>query len=157
MDRFVSFPSVERVVSAGVTKGAVVLRSGLEVDLRIVPRDSWGAALLYFTGSKEHSVALRTRAVRQGIRVNEWGVFRVPDGQAGGERSDDFGERLGGTEEEDAYRILGLEWIPPVLRENRGEIEAAEAGSLPALVSLDDIRGDLQMHSTWSDGKASKG
>ncbi|GMR11860.1 MAG: DNA polymerase/3'-5' exonuclease PolX [Gemmatimonadota bacterium] len=155
MDRFVKFPSVDRVVSAGVTKGAVVLRSGLEVDLRIVHRDSWGAALLYFTGSKEHSVALRTRAVRKGFRVNEWGVFRVPEGQDAGERADDFGERLGGKEEVDAYRILGLEWIPPVLRENRGEVEAAETGSLPALVTLDDIRGDLQMHSTWSDGKAS--
>lgn len=155
MGRFVKFPSVDRVVSAGVTKGAVVLRSGLEVDLRIVPRESWGAALLYFTGSKEHNVALRARAVRQGLRVNEWGVFRVPDGQDDEERTDDIGERLGGTEEEDAYRILGLEWIPPVLRENRGEIEAAETGSLPSLVRLDDIRGDLQMHSTWSDGKAS--
>ncbi len=155
MDRFVRFPSVDRVVSAGVTKGAVVLRSGLEVDLRIVPRESWGAALLYFTGSKEHNVALRTRAVRQGFRVNEWGVFRVPEGQDGAEGTDDFGERLGGAAEEDAYRILGLEWIPPVLRENRGEIEAAETGSLPSLVELDDIRGDLQMHSTWSDGKAS--
>ncbi len=155
MDRFVKFPSVDRVVAAGVTKGAVVLRSGLEVDLRIVPRESWGAALLYFTGSKEHNVALRARAVRQGLRVNEWGVFRVPDGQDDEERTDDFGERLGGTEEEDAYRGLGLEWIPPVLRENRGEIEAAETGSLPSLVRLDDIRGDLQMHSTWSDGKAS--
>ena len=155
MGRFVKFPSVDRVVSAGVTKGAVVLRSGLEVDLRIVPRESWGAALLYFTGSKEHNVALRARAVRQGLRVNEWGVFRVPDGQDDEDRTDDIGERLGGTEEEDAYRILGLEWIPPVLRENRGEIEAAETGSLPSLVRLDDIRGDLQMHSTWSDGKAS--
>ncbi|MFV2006648.1 MAG: DNA polymerase/3'-5' exonuclease PolX [Longimicrobiales bacterium] len=155
MDRFVSFPSVDRVVSAGVTKGAVVLRSGLEVDLRIVPRESWGAAFLYFTGSKEHSVALRARAVQQGFRVNEWGVFRVPEGQDAGERADDFGERLGGTTEEEAYRILGLDWIPPVLREDRGELEAAETGSLPALVTLDDIRGDLQMHSTWSDGKAS--
>ena len=152
MDRFVTFSSVERVVSEGVTKGAVVLRSGLEVDLRIVPRHSWGAALLYFTGSKEHAVALRTRAVRQGLRVNEWGIFRVPDDDGEG-RQGDHGERLGGTTEEDAYRILGLDWIPPVLRENRGEIEAVEAGSLPALVTLDDILGDLQMHSTWSDGK----
>lgn len=155
MDRFVASPSVARVDSAGATKGSVELRSGLEIDLRIVPRDSWGAALLYFTGSKEHNVALRARAVKRGLRVNEWGVFVVPKASGDAEAPEEVGERLGGATEEEPYQLLELEWIPPTLRENRGELQAAETKSLPELVTLEDIRGDLQMHSTWSDGKAS--
>ena len=155
MDRFVAFPSVVRVDSAGATKGSVELRSGLEIDLRIVPRDSWGAALLYFTGSKEHNVALRARAVKRGLRVNEWGVFVVPEASGDAEAPEEAGERLGGATEEEPYQLLELEWIPPTLREDRGELQAAETKSLPQLVTLEDIRGDLQMHSTWSDGKAS--
>lgn len=153
MDHFTGFNSVERVVSAGETRGSVVLRSGLEVDLRILPERSMGAALHYFTGSKEHSVAIRQLAQRQGLRVNEWGVFRVPEGD--GDGGDEAGERIAGTTEEDVFGALGLEWIPPVLRENRGEVAAAQNGELPRLLELGDIRGDIHMHSTWSDGKQS--
>lgn len=161
MDHFTGFLSVERVVSAGETRGSVVLRSGLEVDLRILPERSMGAALHYFTGSKEHSVALRQIAQRQGLRVNEWGVFRVPEADgdastnAGEDEGPEAGERIAGATEEDVFGALGLEWIPPVLRENRGEVAAASEGTLPHLLELDDIRGDVHMHSTWSDGKQS--
>ncbi|RMH17388.1 MAG: DNA polymerase/3'-5' exonuclease PolX [Gemmatimonadetes bacterium] len=147
MERFTTFRSVERVVSAGETRGSVVLRSGLEVDLRVVPAASAGAALQYFTGSQAHSVALRQIAVRQGLSLNEWGVYRAED--------EAHAEPLAGATEEEVYDALGLPWIPPELRENRGEIEAAREGRLPELVALEDLRGDLHMHSTWSDGKAS--
>ena len=112
------------------------------MDLRILPPGDYGAALQYFTGSKEHNIALRTRAVKQGLKVSEYGVFREE-------------ERVAGETEEDVYRALGLAWMPPELRENRGEIEAAAEGRLPRLIAVDDLRGDLQMHSTWSDGKNS--
>jgi DNA polymerase (family 10) len=165
VDHFVAFDGASRVLGAGGTKGSIVLHSGLQVDLRVIPKRSFGAALQYFTGSKEHNVAIRSRAVRRGLRVNEWGVFRVPDepdegaeptGEAprpGG--PDGHGERLAGEDEEGVYAALGMEWMPPELRENRGEVEAALSGDLPELVTVDDIRGDLQMHSTWSDGKTS--
>jgi DNA polymerase (family X) len=155
VDHFVAGPGVARVEGAGPTKGSIVLHSGLEVDLRVIPGRSYGAALHYFTGSKEHNVALRTRAVRQGLRVNEWGVFRVPADADPATLGKEDGERLAGDTEEGVYAALGLTWVPPVLRENRGEVEAALAGDLPTLVTLEDIRGDLQMHSTWSDGKVS--
>jgi DNA polymerase (family 10) len=172
VEHFVSFSGAVRVLGSGSTKGSIVLHSGLQVDLRVIPPESFGAALLYFTGSKEHNVALRTKAVREGLRVNEWGIFRVGDeakepkagraaensgGDVGsdeaGER--DFGERVAGATEEEVYEALGLPWIPPELRENRGEIAAALENRLPRLVTVDQIRGDLQMHSTWSDGRAS--
>ncbi len=157
VEHFVSYPGAQRVLGSGSTKGSIVLHSGLQVDLRVIPSESFGAALLYFTGSKEHNVALRTRAVRDGMRVNEWGVYRVDERKAEaldvGDR--DFGTRVAGDTEEDVYDALGLPWIPPELRENRGEIAAALEGELPELVTLKDIRGDLQMHSTWSDGRAS--
>lgn len=157
VDHFVSYSGAQRVLGSGSTKGSIVLHSGLQVDLRVIPSASFGAALLYFTGSKEHNVALRTRAVRDGMRVNEWGVYRVDEPKADvpedGDR--DFGTRLAGDTEADVYEALGLPWIPPELRENRGEIAAALEGKLPDLVTLEDIRGDLQMHSTWSDGRAS--
>jgi len=142
MDRFVAFGGALRVESAGETRGRILLRSGLPVDIRILPRESYGAALHYFSGSKEHNVAIRTLGVKKGLRINEYGVFRE------GER----GERLGGETEEEVFEAVGLPWIPPVLRENRGEVEAAREARLPKLISLEDIRGDLQMHSTWSDG-----
>ena len=153
--RFVSYSGVARVLGAGETKGSILLHSGLQVDLRVIPGRSFGAALQYFTGSKEHNVAVRTRAVRQGLRVNEWGVFRVPDDVDPSELGKEDGERLAGETEEDVYAALGMVWPPPVLRENRGEVEAAASNELPELVSLDQIRGDLQMHSTWSDGAVS--
>lgn len=151
MEHFTSFGSVERVTMAGDTRGSVVLRAGLEVDLRVLPAGTYGAALHYFTGSKEHNVALRKRARERGLRISEYGVFEVgQDGEEAGE-----GSPVGGATEEEVFRAVGLPWIPPELRENRGELEAAEAGRLPRLVGRDDVLGDLHMHTTWSDGKDS--
>ena len=155
VEHFVAFEGAARAEASGSTKGSIVLGSGLQVDLRVVPPESFGAALVYFTGSKDHNVAIRTRAVRDRLRVNEWGVFRVLEGADADEPSKDEGDRVAGKTEEDVYRALGMDWVPPVLRESRGEVEAAIGGELPELVELDDIRGDLQMHSTWSDGRAS--
>ena len=154
VEHFGAYASAERVEAAGGTKGSLVLGSGLSVDLRVIPRRSFGAALQYFTGSKDHNVAVRTRAVRQGLRVNEWGVFRVPEGVDPETLGKEDGERVAGEDEESVYAALGMSWIPPELRESRGEIEAALRGTLPTLIRLEDLRGDLQMHSTWSDGKA---
>jgi DNA polymerase (family 10) len=167
MARFAGYPGAVRVEAAGETRGRILLRSGLPVDIRILPRESYGAALHYFSGSKEHNVAIRTLGVRRGLRINEYGVFRVGEpgpgegsveGREGGDaEAQDTGtpsdERIGRETEEDVFRAVGLPWITPLLRENRGEIEAARDGCLPALVSMEDIRGDLQMHSTWSDGE----
>ncbi|MGD8872500.1 MAG: DNA polymerase/3'-5' exonuclease PolX [Gemmatimonadota bacterium] len=155
VEYFVAFEGAERAEASGPTKGSIVLHSGLQVDLRVVPPESFGAALVYFTGSKDHNVSIRTRAVRDGLRVNEWGVFRVPKDAAPEDFDKDEGDRVAGATEEDVYEAVGMVWVPPVLRENRGEIEAARKDELPTLVELDDIRGDLQMHSTWSDGKTS--
>jgi len=155
VEHFVAYSGAARVEGSGPTKGSIVLHSGLQVDLRVIPARSFGAALQYFTGSKGHNVAVRTRAVRKGLRVNEWGVFRVPEGVDPSELGKEDGQRLAGETEEGVYEAVGLSWIPPELRENRGEVEAATAGALPELVTLQDIRGDLQMHSTWSDGRAS--
>jgi len=137
---FVDFPGAQRVEAAGGTKGSLVLRSGLQVDLRVVPAESWGAALHYFTGSKEHNVRFRQRAQKVGLLVNEWGVHEEE-------------KRIAGATEEDVFAALDLPWIPPELREDRGEIDAADADRLPELLTVEDMRGDLQMHSTWSDGE----
>ena len=123
IEHFTAFGSVDRVVAAGDTRGAVVLRSGLEVDLRVIPDRSFGAALHYFTGSKEHNVAVRQIAQRQGLRVNEWGVFRIPEGVDPDEVGKEEGERVAGETEESVFHVLDLAWVPPVLRENRGEVE----------------------------------
>jgi DNA polymerase (family 10) len=167
MQAFVSYPSVGRVLAAGETRGSVVLRSGLQVDLRVVPAESYGAALVYFTGSKEHNIRLRQRALDRGLTVSEYGVFELldatvgqaesSDGEGGSEKAEGrrAGRRVAGRTEEDVYAAVQLPYILPELREARGEIAAAEAGELPDLVGLDDMRGDLQMHSTWSDGKHS--
>ncbi len=159
MTAFTSYPAVERVEMSGPTRGSVMLRSGLEVDLRIVTPENYGAALVYFTGSKEHNVKLRIRAVEQGLKVSEYGVYRVTPEERD---ADDIaaGQRIAGESEEEVYAALGLTWVPPVLREDRGEIEAAEItaeadGTLPHLVEAGDLRGDLHMHSTWSDGRNS--
>ncbi len=141
MAGFVSLPQVEEVVMHGPTRSSVVIREGLQVDLRVVAPESFGAALAYLTGSKGHNIRLRDMAVKAGLKLNEYGVFR---------ESDDV--RLGGKDEEDVYRLLGLPFIPPELREDLGEVEAALAGRLPDLVTLEDIRGDLHVHSKWSDG-----
>lgn len=152
MDHFTSFEAVDRVVEAGDTRGTVILRSGLQVDIRILPERSYGAALHYFTGSKDHNVAIRKRGVEQGLRISEYGVFEVPGDKDAEEMDPEEGERIGGAEEQEVYDAVGLPWIAPELREGRGEIEAAEEDRLPELLELDDIRGDLQMHTTWSDG-----
>jgi DNA polymerase (family 10) len=141
MQAFISLPNVKDVLMHGPTKSSVISREGLQVDLRIVEAESYGAALAYFTGSKEHNVRLREMAVKKGLSINEYGIFRVRDNK-----------KLGGENEEDAYRILGLQYVPPEMREDRGEIEAAMEGKLPELVTLEDIRGDLHVHSKWSDG-----
>lgn len=142
MQRFANLPETAAVLAQGHTRSAIRLENGLQVDLRVMEKKEFGAALLYFTGSKAHNIALRRRAREMGLKVSEYGIFR-------GE------QRVAGRTEEECYRALGLPWIPPELRENRGEIEAAEKGRLPRLVELKAIRGDLQMHSTASDGKES--
>jgi DNA polymerase (family 10) len=138
---FVSLPHVKEILMQGPTKSSVILHENIQVDLRVVEKDSYGAAMQYFTGSKAHSIRLREMAVRMGLKINEYGVFREKDDK-----------RLGGKKEEEIYSILGLQYIPPELREDQGEIEAAISGTLPALVSLEDIKGDLHVHSKWSDG-----
>jgi DNA polymerase (family 10) len=141
--RFVSMPPVIRILSGGATKSTVVLEKNLQVDLRVIPPEGYGAALQYFTGSKEHNVKLRTVAVKKGYKLNEYGLF---------DRETE--EKVAGEDEAGIYRTLGMDWMEPELRENRGEIEAAMGGRLPDLVRLDEIKGDLHVHSTWSDGTA---
>jgi DNA polymerase (family X) len=145
MDAFVEHRLVERVLGHGDTKSSVLLQGGFQADLRLVERGSRGAALQYFTGSKPHNIALRDRAIGRGLKLNEYGLFRLDD--AGGET------KIAGEREEDIYEALGLEWIPPELREMRGEIEAAAAHDLPHLIARADLRGDLHMHTTETDGK----
>lgn len=141
-------PDVAEVLGSGESKTSVRLEGDLQLDLRVLPATSFGAAWQYFTGSKAHNVALRQRAVQQGLRLSEHGLFR------GGEGDDpERGERVAGSEEAEVYAALGLAWVPPELREDRGEIEAATEGRLPRLLELDDMRGDLHMHSDWSDGR----
>jgi DNA polymerase (family 10) len=152
MQHFQSYQYIERVEMAGTTRGTVVLRSGLKVDLRIVPRRSYGAALHYFIGSKAHNVAVRKLGLERGLRINEYGVFRIPTGKKAEGLGKERGERIGGEKEEDVFRAVDLVWMPPELREDRGEIQAAQQHKLPHLITLDDIRADLQMHSQWSDG-----
>ncbi len=136
-----TLPSIVEVLAQGPTKASVRHQDGLAIDLRVVEPEAFGAALQYFTGSKEHNVKLREMASRRGLRISEYGVF---DEATGG--------RVGGATEEEVYATVGLPWIPPELRENQGEIEAAREGRLPALVTEDDLRGDLHAHTDWSDG-----
>ncbi|HLV00933.1 MAG TPA: DNA polymerase/3'-5' exonuclease PolX [Acidobacteriota bacterium] len=139
---FTTFPGTYEVQAQGETKASIRTRQGLQVDLRVVEDDAFGACLQYFTGSKEHNVALRERAKRMGFKISEYGLFDT-----------ESGDRVAGREECEIYEKLRLPWIPPELRENRGEIEKAEKGELPALVTIDNIRGDLHMHTTASDGR----
>lgn len=153
MASFIEYPQVAEVQMSGETRGRVSLQSGLEVDLRILPEQSFGAALVYFTGSKDHNIRLRKRAIERGWRLSEYGLFEACEGQ---EKDDPWaGKQIAGALEEDVYRSLDLTWIPPEMREDRGEVELAAANQLPDLIELGDIRGDLQMHSTWSDGRNS--
>ena len=144
LDRFIGYSLVEEVLARGENKAsAKVGREGLQVDVRALPPETFGAAMQYFTGSKDHNVAIRTRAVRMGLKLSEYGLFRLEDEA-----------RMAGDTEEGIYQALGLPWIPPELRENTGEIEAAEQNRLPELVELAQIRGDLHMHTTETDGRA---
>ena len=145
LDRFVAHPKIEEVLAKGDNKASAKVGSeGLQVDVRTLPPDTLGSAMQYFTGSKDHNVAIRVRAVRMGLKLSEYGLFRVEDDV-----------KVAGATEAGVYEALGLPWIPPELRENTGEIEAAEEGRLPELVELSQIRGDLHMHTTETDGRAS--
>jgi DNA polymerase (family 10) len=142
MNDLVGYQLVERVLGQGETKSSVLIRGGFQADLRLVPAESRGAAMQYFTGSKAHNIALRDRAIRLGLKLNEYGLFHADDDT-----------RVAGAGEEDVYEALGLAWIPPELREGRGELESAAARQLPRLVDLSDLCGDLHMHTTETDGR----
>jgi DNA polymerase (family 10) len=142
MDHFVEYPLVERVLGHGETKSSILLEGGFQADLRLVVAESRGAAMQYFTGSKAHNIALRDRAIGLGFKLNEYGLFRLEDDT-----------RVAGEHEEGIYAALGLEWVPPELREMRGEIDAAEARTMPRLIDRSDLRGDVHMHTVETDGK----
>jgi len=142
MEIFSTHPRVERVLGHGDTKASVRLTGGYQADLRLVPRESRGAAMQYFTGSKSHNIAVRDRAIQHGFKLNEYGLFRATDES-----------RIAGETEDGIYEALGMSWVAPELRELRGEIEAAIAHTLPPLVTVADLRGDLHMHSTATDGR----
>jgi DNA polymerase (family 10) len=141
VDDFIHLPTVTDVLAAGETKASVIVEVGTQVDLRVVPEDSYGAALQYFTGSKAHNVRIREMARSKGLKVNEYGIFKAD-------------KKIGGAKEQDIYDVLHLPMMPPEMREDRGEIEAALKGKLPHLIELRDIKGDFHVHSEWSDGSA---
>ena len=141
MKTFTSLPQVREILAEGPTKASVITKDDIHVDVRVVEPRSFGAALQYFTGSKAHNIKLRELAIKRGLKINEYGVF-----------DSETGQRIAGKEEEEVYRILNLPFIPPELREDRGEIEAAQEGRLPLLVEYPQIKGDLHLHSKWSDG-----
>ncbi len=142
VEEFTKMPFVQSVLASGSTKGSVITTDGIQVDLRVMPPESYGAALLYFTGSVDHNVKLRGLALKQGFSINEYAITR----------DDNY---VAGETEKEIYKTLGMPFVPPELRENRGEIEAALEGTLPELIELGDVRGDLHTHSIWSDGRAS--
>jgi DNA polymerase (family X) len=141
MKAFLSLQFIEAVLAQGPTKASVRVQDDLQVDLRVVEPKSWGAAMHYFTGSKAHNIRMRERAIKQGLKLNEYGLFDAND------------KYVAGAQEEEIFEKLGLPYIPPVLREDWGEMEAAAQDKLPNIVQLEDIRGDLHMHTTWTDGK----
>ena len=143
LNAFTALPMVQEVVARGDTKASILTGRQQQVDLRVVAPDSWGAALQYFTGSKQHNVRVREIAVRKGWRLNEYGLIEAATDR-----------KLAGAEEEDIYHQLGMAWVPPELREDAGEIDAALADRLPRLIEVGDVRGDLHSHSDWSDGSA---
>ena len=143
MDAFTGYDDAERILARGETRSSVVTRSGLQVDLRVIPEEAWGAAMIYFTGSKAHNVRIREMAVRKGLKLNEYGLFQV--------QTD---ELIAAASEGDVYERLGLPFIEPTLREDRGEIEAALAGELPQVVTVKQMRGDLHTHTDLTDGVA---
>ena len=143
MSAFDELPMVGRTLARGDTKMSVITLKGVQVDLRVVPHDAWGAALIYFTGSKAHNIKIREMAVKRGWKLSEYGLFATKTNK-----------RMAARTEEEVYAKLGLPWIPPTLREDSGEVEAALAGELPALIDLEDIRGDLHTHTNLTDGQA---
>ena len=154
IDALGAWPRVDAVIEAGENKSSVRAR-GMRIDLRVVEPGEFGSALQYFTGSRDHNVALRNRAIERGLKMNEYGVFDVRDvaeSDRAGQRS---GERVAGETEESMYEVLDLPWMPPEIREDTGEIAAAEAGTLPTLLERADVRGDLHTHTSWSDGNNS--
>ncbi|OGZ32872.1 MAG: DNA polymerase III [Candidatus Portnoybacteria bacterium RBG_13_40_8] len=142
MEIFVNMPEVMHVYSQGPTKSSVRLKNGMDFDLRVVPEESFGAALQYFTGSKDHNIELRKIAIKKGLKLNEYGVFRGK-------------KMIVGKNEEEVYKILGLKWMEPELRENAGEIEAAQNNRLPKIIGYNDLQGDLQIQTNWTDGSNS--
>jgi DNA polymerase (family 10) len=142
LQAFTHLPDVKEVLASGETKASVIVEGGTQIDIRVVEQDSYGAALQYFTGSKGHNIHLRGIAKAEGIKINEYGVFKG-------------NKKIAGKEEKDVYGALGMVWIEPELREDRGEIEAAQKGRLPKLVQESEIKGDLHVHSKWSDGTSS--
>ncbi|MCK4351879.1 DNA polymerase/3'-5' exonuclease PolX [candidate division WOR-3 bacterium] len=143
IEHFTKFPRVERILAKGSTKGSIMVREGHQIDLRVVPLDCYGAALQYFTGSKAHNIKLRAIARKRGLKLSEYGVFRG-------------GKKIAGAKEEDVYASLGIPWIPPELREDRGEIEFVSDGKeLPDIINYDELKGDLHIHSNYSDGSNS--
>ncbi len=141
MDYFVSMPLVKSINAKGDTKSSIITFEGIQVDLRVVEPSSYGAAIQYFTGSKEHNVCLREIAIKKNLKLNEYGLFDI-----------DSGRKVGGEKEEGIYEILGLQFIPPEMREDRGEIEFAQRYEIPELVKISDIKGDFHVHSNYSDG-----
>jgi len=139
MDTFTDLPQVEKVLAKGNTKSSVILRNGMQADLRVVEPESFGAAVYYFTGSKQHNIQVREMAVKKGLKINEYGIYKG-------------NKRIGGAEENDIFKALGLSYIPPEIREAHGEIEAAKKGKIPTLIELKDIKGDLHLHTKATDG-----
>ena len=139
VEHFTRYDEVKEVLSQGTTRSTIILRNGLQVDLRVVKPESFGAALHYFTGSKQHNIAIRRRGQQRGFKINEYGVFKNE-------------QLIAGKTEASVYKAVGLPYIPPELRENSGEIQAAETGRLPSLVELDDLTGDLHVHTMATDG-----
>lgn len=150
MEEFTGMDDVKEVLSQGETKSSVIVAGGLRIDLRLVDKSSWGSALQYFTGSKDHNIALRNLALEKGWKLNEYGLFDTDNGKEGQKA----GEKVAGEKEEEVYKNLDLEFIAPELREDTGEVETAGKGELPELVTEEEIRGDLQMHTDYSDGNA---
>ena len=152
MERFLKLPEIIHVYAKGETKTLVRLTNGLDADIRVVPRKSWGAALNYFTGSKEHNIALREIAIKKGWKLNEYGLFQSMSASS---QRESAGRMIAGRTEEELYEKLGLRYIEPEMRENRGEIEAARKNRLPKLIGYHDLKGDLQVQTDWTDGKNS--
>jgi len=146
MEYFVNMPEVVQVHAHGETKSAIKMRSGLDIDLRVVQKESYGAALNYFTGSKDHNVSLRQIAIKKGYKLNEYGLWRIAKSKE---------QMVAGKTEEEVYKALGMEYVEPEMRENTGEIEAAKAHKLPRLIGYGDLAGDLQVQTDWTDGSDS--